>query len=457
MSRDTSTTALDTYAVLVTGANSGVGFAICCRLIDEYLQRNLPHLVATRFVLIVTTRNQRKGSDTSQKLRQHINNLCAKEERRFPGITELWQPRVEVRAEILDLTSIVSVQGLAEKMLSDRSTTGLQKLDAIICNAGIGGWTGVNYPKAIWNILTNWVDSVSYPSFKTAGIGWVTRSQVVSEESRGQKSSPLKVDTEPPLGEVFCANVFGHYLLGYYLGPLLSTPSRHHPARIIWMSSLEAYADQFHLEDFQGLKTKWAYESSKRLTDVLALTSEMPSVSRWIDSYTSSPNASQTMSKADSRTTRPCLVRPKQYLAHPGICATGILPVPWWLEWAMTLALHAARWMGSPWHPVVAYLGAVAPVWLAMASATSLEAMEETEGKGKWGSGTDPNGSECVRRMWVHGWGWGGKEQEKVLPGRRKGTEYATAQDREAFEELGIACWKEMEALRQEWHRLLFE
>lgn len=130
----------------------------------------------------------------------------------------------------------------------------------------------------------------------------------------------------------------------------------------------------------------------------------------------------------------------------------------------MILATYIARWLGSPWHTIRPYIGATAPVWLALSPQETLDEMESKErGKGKWGSATDWRGRERVMRTEVEGWGYGGviggieeigREGKK---GRMRGVEAMTREKREAFEELGRVCWREMEELRKEWERRLNE
>lgn len=379
-------------------------------------------------MLIITTRDKRKGDATIEKLEQHLRKVINDHERLLPGISQVLRQRVYFRQERLDLTSLVSVQRLCKRL---QDTT--PKLHAIICNAGIGGWTGLNWPLAIWTILTSWKNSLTWPKFKVSGLGWVTKPQLVTGE-------------EPPLGEVFCANIFGHYLLGHYLAPLLSNHTRKDKTtgRLIWVSSLEAYEHVLNIEDPQGLKSHVPYESSKRLTDVMAITSTVPGTSDLVDSYLGHAQTSETTTK------------PRIYVTHPGICGTSILALPLILEYLMFAAMFMARWLGSPWHPVTADKGATAMVWLALAKQSTLDTMEQKEGVGKWGSATDFWGQERVERTEVAGWGWGGKEGElQRKHGRDPYAKTPTKDSRERFLREGRKCWEDLERLRLEWEERL--
>jgi len=388
--------------------------------------------------LIITTRTKKKSDDAISQLRNHSRKKAAKST--YPS-----NARIEFRAEHLDLTSLVSIQQLSRKLLRS-----LPKLDVLILNAGYGGFTGVKLLYAVWLVLTDWKHSVTWPSYKVSGVGLITKPQCTLETtqplSNGIPPTPPNGiphrDESPPLGEVFCSNVFGHYLLTHNLTPLLSTPHPT-PGRIIWISSLEAYAHTFSPADIQGLASTTAYESSKRLTDILALTASLPSTYPWTHRFlTSAPTPSTTTKQ-----------KPRMYLAHPGICATAIVPLSLFLYYGMLAAFYIARWLGSPWHTISAYTGACAPVWLALAPQSTLDALEEKDGSGKWGSVTDFWGSGRVARTEVEGWGYGGVvgERGEGRKGRMRGAKNVTSEAREEFEGFGRECWGAMEELRVVW------
>jgi 3-keto steroid reductase len=346
----------------------------------------------------------------------------------------LLQRRVSFRPEILDLTSLISVQKLAKRL---RDT--IPKLDVVICNAGIGGWEGLNWPKAIWTTMTNLPSAVTWPTYKVSGVGWLAKPQLPQRED-GKKAD------EPLLGEVFCANFFGHYLLGHYVAPLLARhgADEHTRGRLIWVSSLEAYTHTLNLGDIQSIASNEPYEASKRLTDLMAITSTLPPTAPLVDNYLDHTEDTEDTTK------------PRIYLSHPGICGTSILALPLILEYSMFVAFYLARWLGSTWHPVTVYKGAVCFVWLALAKQSLLDTMEEREGVGKWGSATDWWGQERVERTEVDGWAWGGQLGEtRKRNGRSPYAKDLTKEDKERFEEDGRTCWIELERLRVEWEKRL--
>jgi len=340
---------------------------------------------------------------------------------------------------------LVSVRLASRRLLNDG---GVPKLDAVICNAGVGGWSGLNWPLAVYKIMTDIVEATTRPTYKLGIVGSVVPKL---GDKYGQQDAQ-----EPPLGEIFAANLFGHYMLGHNLAPLLAQGQQGRGGRLIWLGSTEADAAAFdaHVDDdIQNLKNDISYENIKRLTEVLALTSHLPSTRIWVNAYWSSDSApSQTPSSSASL--------PQICIAHPGIVGTNIFPLPLILSYCVMFATWLARVFGSIWHPITPYKGAVAPVWVALASPETLDSMEaETAdgtsgGKGKWGSAADVWGEERVERTEVTGWGYGGRVVETPI-GRRKGrwrdAVDLTKERREEFEEVGRKCWKAMEELRVQW------
>jgi len=437
---------------------SGLGFAICCRLIDEFVASRASFQCLT---LILTTRDSQKSDDAVRRLERHI-------ERQSKAVDAPLRHRVFLQPERLDLTSLNSVQNLSARLLKN-----LPRLDCIICNAGIGGCIGIDWPLAIWSVTTDLVNAVTWPQYKLGSVGVTTGPQL------NTKNHDETLETEPALGQVFASNVFGHYVLSHALISLLSaSPDQ---GRIIFTSSIEPLASHFNSDDIQALDSNKAYESSKHLTDILALTSTLPFTRPFIQRFlsTSSPQNSQSISLLDNETPKstpsgstpstpppaitladheyqpPTTPSPKIYLSHPGICATGFVPLPFILYYGMLVVMYIARWLGSPWHTCSAYKGACAPVWLALIDQDEIEDMEQREGKGKWGSAVDSMGHERVMRTVVEGWGLGGRMGEGESRGR-KGTrrefeKEVTREDRQGFEEMGRECWKRMEALRVMW------
>ncbi|KAL1297178.1 hypothetical protein AAFC00_004751 [Neodothiora populina] len=441
-----------TYTVLVTGANSGLGYATCCRLMTEFLKTR-PQCQTLH--LIVTTRDQRKADDTLRRLREHVQTVLRDANSRLTGISALLEPRIQLSSELLDLCSLVSVKRLSQRLIKRG-----KDIDVLILNAGIGGWSGMNWPRAIWSIITDWREATTYPTYKLGYTGRVSAQQQQTVAVTGDDASE---NNTPVLGETFAANVFGHYILAHELVPLMTrtraesmqTDEDAQHARIIWVSSLEAYAHAFSPDDLQSLRTSESYESTKRLTDLLVLTSELPSTHASTSTYLS-PSAPTP----NNTPITPAALPPKMYLSHPGICGTSIAALNPLLEFFRQFSFYISRLLGSPWHTIHAYLGACAPVWLALTDQRDLDVYEaQGRKKGKWGSSADMLGKERVVLTEVEGWGWRGQVGERADGGlklrkqkaRWRGMGDVTMEQREDFEVLGASVWREMEELRAEW------
>ncbi|KAK1719086.1 hypothetical protein BDP67DRAFT_602349 [Colletotrichum lupini] len=431
--------------VLVTGANSGVGLGICERLIDDFLATRP---LTSHLILIPTTRSVRKSRESVESLRQHLRRTATTSPAlRSRAGSSYYDPddtlaRVHLLSTQLDLCDLPSVYACAANLVA-------------------GTLTDPTDP-GLLAVLT-------WPSFKLARPGAVlnqrpVRSDLVPTDS---PDNPLSLasayDTKPSspvLGEVFCANVFGHYVFAHELLPLLSraTPEET-PGRVVWTSSIEPQARHLRLDDFQGVETEGPYESSKRLTDVLSLSSHLPATQRIAKSY---------FTPEDPQIAQRLPVRPSFYLTHPGVVASNLFPVPFpfILFWAYKFALYLARWLGSPWHPVTGYNGAVAPVWIALQDDETLEELEAK--KIKWGSAASFSGRQDVKKTEVEGWGWEGAVEDReslardpatgVLRkavGRNPGARDLTKEQLVDFEALGVDVWTEMERLRHEWEEFL--
>ncbi|PHH70009.1 hypothetical protein CDD80_6314 [Ophiocordyceps camponoti-rufipedis] len=435
-----SVPAHEQFFVLITGANSGVGLGTAKRLTDEFLatRSKKAHLV-----LVTTTRSAAKSRDTIRALRAYTAD----------------SRRVHVVSLTLDLCNLRQVRAFARALVDgyvanpDGDELGpvrVPRLDAVVFNAAYGGWVGCDYGLAVWSFLSKGlVQSVTWPDFKRALPTALLNDRV---EYGYQPEEPL-------LGEVFTSCVFGHYMLAHELLPLLSRPtaSRLAPGRIIWSSSLEAVSSVFTIDDIQCLDHPGAYESAKRLTDLLALTHSLPAAR---------PFSSRWLGLDPSTEKRVEMIPPTVYLTHPGIVASTLFPVPWFLFWFYELALALSRWLGSPWHVADSQSGAKAAVWVALEDQSALDSLRAE--RVKWGSCADRRRRVDVKMTEVEGWGWEGKPEDEATragdaaegilhrsQGRKYGSVDTTAEDIVCFEELGAACWKEMEELRARWDDLL--
>lgn len=374
----------------------------------------------------------------------------------------------------LDLCDLSSVYEAAHQLVDGeiRDPTGvipegvrIPRLDVALLNAGIGGWSGLDWPgvaRQLWQVGI--VQSATFPSFKKALPAAVLdqRKLLGSSSSTSSSSTDLKKKTgsEPPeLAEVFCANVFGHYVLAHELLPLLSRASPDEvPGRVIWTSTIDAGREHLRFDDFQAARFTAPYESSKRITDLLCLTVNLPSVA---------PVSAQFFATSPSANNKP--IKPRFYVSQPGVVCSPLFPLNWFLFCAYWYAMLLARWLGSPWHPVTGYLGACASVWLALADQETLDSVHAE--RSKWGSSCTRSGRAVPKRTEIEGWAWEGKvESRKALEkddtenedreirsvmrkssGRKWDAEDLTVEQLAEFEEDGRRCWAELERLRTAW------
>lgn len=445
--------------VLITGANSGIGLSIGERLIDEFLATRS---LTSHLILIPTTRSKSKSLQTIRALRSYAEQAAQTSTTLRSRIGEKYRwedtvARVHVLSLQLDLCDVRGIYAFADRLVNEpvSNPEGLQgeylrnvyipRLDSVVCNAAYGGWSGCNYPLAIWSFFTQGlIQSVTWPTFKDA-----LPTCILNEQA--QYGYPAK----PLLGEVFSACVFGHYILAHELLPLLSRRSQDEtPGRIIWSGSLEAVRDSLNLSDIQCFDGIGPYESSKRLTDALSLTTTMPS---------SQPYSIPFLTLDDPKEAEAKPVRPKFYLTHPGIVASTIFPVPWFLMGIYTFTLVVARWLGSPWHAVDPYTGSKSAAWVVLQEQSALDDLDAEHVK--WGSSSNRKLEVDVKKTEVEGWGWEGKVEDPKADtavgvlnksvGRKSGTQNVTEDDLVEFEALGAECWKKMEDLRHEWANII--
>ncbi|KAF5980521.1 3-ketosteroid reductase [Fusarium coicis] len=246
---------------------------------------------------------------------------------------------------------------------------------------------------------------------------------------------------EPLLGEVFTAR----------------QSETETPGRLVWSSSLEAVDSVLDMSDFQCFNGKGPYESAKRVTDILSLTATLTAAV---------PSSSRFFTPDDPNEAHDKPIGPRMYLTHPGIVASTLFPVPWFLMWAYELALLISRWIGSPWHNTDSYTGAKSPVWIALQEQSALDELGAE--RIKWGSSSNRHMQVEVKKTEVEGWGWEGKVEDaatleadtavgvfKKTIGRKRGAKDVTKEDIVRFEELGAECWERMENMRYEWETIL--
>jgi 3-keto steroid reductase len=340
-----------------------------------------------------------------------------------------WARRVSVEPVAFDLCSLTQIHKAGNELKAR-----YKRIDVVVCNAGIGGWTGLSWMGLIKQFFTEGIlAALGAPNYKIGKVGALTERQIIPLDEKDKKETAQ--DDLENIGEVFCANVFGHYVFVKALLPLLyRKDGEGDPGRVIWVSTLEAYAKYFDDMDIQGFKSHNAYESSKRLTDVLVL-SAGDGENVWAKEYLALPpttngSATDTPKRRSTRVVaKDAGVPPKMYLTHPGICVTAILPIHIILIYFQIGCFYLVRWLGSQWHNVEREKGVTATTWLILENGQKLDEMKaETV---KWGSGVNRSGHERVLETNVE------------------------ERDEKSFDKLGEKCWMEMEELRSQWDERL--
>lgn len=417
-------------------------------------------------ILIPTTRSPKKSRETIERLRAHLAKAAKTSTKLRARVGPDYDPksaisRVHLLSIEIDLCKLPSVYAAAERLVNGQvrdptfvvaggRDVAIPRLDAALFNAGYGGWSGLDWLEFARQIITvGLIQAVTFPSYKVALPSNTMPPQELPAAKEGGD------EAQPELAEVFCANTFGHYILAHELMPLLTRSSAtEQPGRVVWTSSIDAETWHLDFDDFQGLRSKAPYESSKRITDIASLTSDLPRVQKIASGYFASPGDGS----------KP--IRPRFYLSHPGIVCTPLFPLHPFLFFFYYYTMVFSRLVGSPWHPVETYLGACATAWLALESQETLDAKNAQ--RVKWGSSADWRRNAAPKKTEVQGWGWEGKVQDAqalerdgepgvlhALKGRKWDAALPTEEDIAKFEEDGVKCWTELERLRGVWEGLL--
>ncbi|KAL0570677.1 3-keto-steroid reductase [Marasmius crinis-equi] len=333
--------------IIVTGANGGVGFGICHRLLFQ-LSESLPSDIRLRPVgeektpldtecddqippcdgltLILACRNKRRAEVAKEKLLGLLDGYVEKL-KKSPGYTghaEVFRRNLRIENYDLDLGMLSSVTKFA-KQVADRHPY----VSHLICNAGVATFANIDWWQCAVQIVTEPLAALSTPMFYT--------------ENWGETSLD-------GFGWVWQCNVFGHYVLFRELQPLLQSHKYPGNARIIWTSSLKALPT-YEPDDWQLKLTQKPYSASKYQTELIATHLDRLELRR--------PPGEK-------------LVR--HFVSHPSVCHTNIAQnlIPPILDHIKWVVFYLARLLGSIYHPISFEKGALAAVWLSLISMSSV-------------------------------------------------------------------------------------
>ncbi|KAF3359703.1 hypothetical protein VdG1_01901 [Verticillium dahliae VDG1] len=151
------------FFVLITGANSGVGFGTAERIIDEFLaSRSL----SSHLILIPTTRDLRKSRETVESLRTHLHKTATTSKALAARAGPSYKPqdtidRVHLLSVQLDLLDLRSPYAVARQLV--HGTVG-DPTDAHNTQ-----YKGVDWFKLAWRFLTRGIVYMCcFPDYKIA-------------------------------------------------------------------------------------------------------------------------------------------------------------------------------------------------------------------------------------------------------------------------------------------------
>ncbi|KAM4574406.1 3-keto-steroid reductase/17-beta-hydroxysteroid dehydrogenase 7 isoform 1-T1 [Fundulus diaphanus] len=202
--------------VLVTGANRGIGLALCERL--------LSHDTEGLLLCLACRNTQRAQAARSDLLASH--------------------PAAQVDLLQMDTSSVSSVLSAAQEI-----KVRYDRLDYLYLNAGI-----MPNPEFDVKAFFKGLFSSNIITMFATGEGILTQKDGVTPDG---------------LQQVFATNLFGHFLLVRELEPVLCHAGR--TSLLVWTSSSNAHHSTFNLEDMEHRTGTQPYSSSKYATDLLSL------------------------------------------------------------------------------------------------------------------------------------------------------------------------------------------
>ncbi|KAH6896469.1 3-keto sterol reductase [Coprinopsis sp. MPI-PUGE-AT-0042] len=366
--------------IIVTGANGGVGYGICQRLLVQLSEDSpldgqpqafsdfprqdgdpVPKTsVKPALTLIMACRSLKRAEKAKAELLtffdRHVRQVRSKPG--YTGRAEELQKNLRIDVLYLDLASLKTVfefaKGVREKY---------PYVSHLACNAGLASFIGLDWIPLFKQILSSPMEAVTAPSYYL------------------QHTGELSIDG---LGWVWQCNVFGHFTLFRELESQLSTAPD--GGRVVWCSSLEASPDFYDSQDWQLRSTEHSYESSKYQIDLIATTLDRKALSRW---------------KGEGE------LPVRHFIAHPGVTSTNVSAalVGPFLDFWKKVVFYVARFFGSPHHPIDPFKAAIATVHLALVPLAYLSIFSGPNVPPvRFGAETDRWGKERVGLTPVKAW-----------------------------------------------------
>ncbi|CCM02120.1 uncharacterized protein FIBRA_04197 [Fibroporia radiculosa] len=374
--------------VIVTGANAGIGFGLCHRLLVQLSQVNPPDsrpLFAPstpytkvnesvfasspsppRLTLILACRDTTRAENARAALYGLLDTYIAQIPRPSEDSVYASEFRKNLQLNIhrVDLSNTQSILRFGREISQK-----YPYISHLICNAGVSTYSHIDYIVFARQCLESFLDAVLHPTYNVQKIG------VMSGDN---------------LGFVWQCNIFGHYVMFRQLQSLLAkykTISKC-SSRTIWMSSVDALPLYEPTDDWQLTKTSASYQASKSQTDLMTMALAQPC---------------GTECNGHEATIEHLLVT-------PGITPTNIaaeLLRSYILELLMLLFFYICRWIGSPHILFSTYKAAVAASHAALAPLSHLPRFVHDDSAvafPKFSAQTDRWGNESVGIIPVRQW-----------------------------------------------------